>query len=160
MEKRQKRARGAKGPPKPLPPLYFTLKRALNAKAVAEGRDYDLKDLANDAGYDYSYLNKVMKGERDPSRKVLAALGRVLRPYTSEEELLINEEYLPPDPLGRDDEWRAILLALWRQRRASPEHIGKVRRVEFVVESPEDVAGSGSEPGSAEQQAPCEAGAT
>jgi transcriptional regulator with XRE-family HTH domain len=58
-------------------------------------------ELAGAAGFDHSYISRLERGQRAPSREAVLLLGRVLQTTPAElDRLLIAAGFLPQDPAG------------------------------------------------------------
>lgn len=60
-------------------------------------RDWSQRQLADEAGYDHSYISRLEAGSREPSNFTVAVLAGVLGLGRAENDLLhISAGYLPP----------------------------------------------------------------
>lgn len=73
------------------------LLEAMRRKAEEVGGEYSYRDLDRDSQVHFTYAQKVVAGTRQPSRKVIEAWSRALRPYLPLHEALVAAGYLPGD---------------------------------------------------------------
>lgn len=75
---------------------------AVRTSRPGTARDHlSQSELAGAAGFDHSYISRLERDQRTPSREAVLLLGRVLQTTPAElDRLLIAAGFLPQDPAG------------------------------------------------------------
>lgn len=100
------------------------LQEALRLKSLEQGYKYTYRQLEADSDTSYSYVSKVIKGERQPSPEVLEAWSKALHPYFPLDVALVSVGLVPANPQKRafvqeiaalPGSGFAALLKFWRE---------------------------------------------
>ncbi len=116
------------------------LREAIEARRRERGGRYSIRQMAEEAECDHSYISLVLSGKRQPSPEVLASFARVLAPYFPLDRALLAADHAPRDARRRrrfdrileigEDVEREIDALLERYSRKPPRRVGKRQRTE------------------------------
>lgn len=104
--------------------LARLLREAIDAKSREVGARYTYRDLGRDSGIDFSYAAKVINEGRQPSREIIRAWARALRPYLPLDQALVAAGYLPDDPQAAGA-MRRLMQRIDDARRRGERAIGE-----------------------------------